>query len=570
MHRSIKTLILGFAIVATCFALVPTVQAVELPDQLVKFLPANPEILMVVPSVQEVDRAWNEVRALAADFAEEGDEPLPSLEEVLGEKAAEFYAIVDQERPIALAVSAANVMGGQDPLFYGIIPIKDSDLDLEALALEFGAPTLILENGYLLVSQDPEFVPAATTSKLLAHLPQGTMLFCVDLARLWGTFSPMLDFALMSATTPPAPADGETQPSEPVVTPEQTMAMGDMVRIIMESADVLAMGMDLRDKTAYLSEEFIVLPGSSLAPPAQPVFRQALELTRLLPPDADWSMAYSLEMGGILELYKDFYLTALEMQYADLAEQTGLNLAEFMEAYFQSLDLVMAPTAMALDLDRQAVKAQYVMQTSEVQAIIDMQNHLMDLFSEGGPMLKITQVNGLKVEGLEVHAWDYEWDLESLMTMAAASVDSSDAPEAEELAKMAIILQEFLPGMRMVSKDDLLFVNLGTDLSPLTRMVQQASKGRGEVHPGLAKLAQEAGPDCQGVFQGDLGVILTMIFEIAEEVSGEDLASLKIDPMLMSYALKINDRSYGMNYQVDLKGMAGFIAAMEELEDKHR
>jgi hypothetical protein len=98
-------------------------------------------------------------------------------------------------------------------------------------------------------------------------------------------------------------------------------------------------------------------------------------------------------------------------------------------------------------------------------------------------------------------------------------------------------------------------------------MVEKSRKNKGKVHRGLKKAAQQGGQHCQAVFQGDLATVLTMVFEMVEEFSKEDLAAMKLDPMPLSYIVRIDDLAYGVDYQVDLTGLPRFVKALEELED---
>jgi len=117
----------------------------------------------------------------------------------------------------------------------------------------------------------------------------------------------MLDFGLMAMSQPQPPAEGETEPGEPQMSPEQTAATGEMIRNFFNSVDVLSMGMDLKDGQIVFTEKLATLTGTPLAPLAQPDFQEALELSRYLDPDAQWAAAYALELGGIMDMYKGFY-----------------------------------------------------------------------------------------------------------------------------------------------------------------------------------------------------------------------------------------------------------------------
>jgi len=566
MLRLFKTLGPVVVVLAAVLGTALPAVALDLPDQLVKYLPANPDVLVVAPSLKEMQRAWGEMQTLSEKMTDEEDEPLPALDSLLQEQMGpELYGMIDQDRPLAMALTIPSMMSGQQPVFTGVIPVKGDKLDIGQIPESLPVTTILQENGYVLLSQAPTFEEAAEPTRLLDHLTDNPITVCLDLKSVWGNFGPMLDFILAAMNAPQPPAEGQDEATPPAMTREQTVAMGDMIRDVMNSADVVTMAADFRGDQILFSEEFATLPGTPMSPTPQPDFTEALELTRLLPHDADWVAAYSLDFGQMMEIYKEFYRTSLEMQFQAMGEESSAALAELLETNFKFMDKSFAPTVLAMKVRNGSPDLVYAMKTSEAAEYIAMQEQIAEKAGAAVPWMKITPVQGLEIDGLEVHAWDYEWNAEALMEFTGQNQDENLDPE--NFATLTSFLADFMPGLRMASRDDLLFASMSRDLAPLADMIEQSRHKREAVNPKLAKLAREAGPGCQAVFQGDLTTILTMVFSLAAEMSDEDIPTVDLDPLPLSYAVNIDQDSYRAEYRLGLQGIDKLVAFLKELDD---
>jgi len=473
--------------------------------------------------------------------------------------------MIDQDRPLAMALTIPNMMSGQQPVFAGVIPVKGDKLDSEQIPETLPVATILQENGYVLLSQAPAFEETAEPTRLLGHLTDNPITVCLDLKSVWANFGPMLDFILAAMNAPQPPAEGQDEPAPPAMTREQTVAMGDMIRDVMNSADVVTMAADFRGEQILFSEEFATLPGTPMSPPPQPDFTEALELTRLLPHDADWVVAYALDFGPMMEIYKEFYRTSLEMQFQALGEESSASLADLLETNFKFMDKSFAPTALAMKMRDSKPGIVYAMKTTEAAEYIAMQEQSSEKAGAAVPWMKITPVQGLEVDGLEVHAWDYEWDAEALMEFTGQNQDENLGPE--NFATLTSFLEELMPGLRMTSRNDLLLASLSRDLAPLADMIEQSRHKREAVNPKLARLARKAGSGCQAVFQGDITTILTMVFSLAAEMSDEDIPTVDLDPLPLSYVVNIDQDSYRTEYRLGLQGIDKLVAFLKELDD---
>ena len=569
MTRSMKAGCTALLMVILTIFFVPVAQATELPDALIQLMPADPDVLVVFPSANELDRAWADLRAMIAEFDEDEGDDLHGLKELMTKEQPELVAALDWDKPLAMTLNLPNMMMGQEPVFAFIMPVGNQDMDFDALGTELKVATVKRLGHYVLFSQDPEFVVATAPSPLLDRLPRGSVAMCANLQTMWKQFSPMLDFALMAATAPKPAPEGEDGPPPPQMSPDQVSAMRDMVRTIMDSADILALGADLRGHQLTFTEVFVTRPGSVLDPVPQPDMKKALELTRLVDPKADWVGAYAVDVNDLIQVYKDFYLLNLQEQMLALETDMDIDLADVMEDYFATLHQFMVPGAFAMNLRGEQLDMAYVMATPDGQAIIDRQMESQAKYGEAFPFLASTEIPEDKIRGHKVAGWDFTWDPDQLGDMMKKELKDQplDEDNAEILEAVTSMYQRFMPGMRMLATDDHFFLVLGRDTEPLKDMVEKARKNKGKVHEGLKKAAQQGGQHCQAVFQGDLATVLTMVFEMVEEFSEEDLRAMKLDPMPLSYTVRIDDLAYGVDYQVDLTGLPRFIKALEELED---
>jgi hypothetical protein len=559
MNRSRFGAALALALVLMMAGLASLGGAAELPDQLVRFLPENSDGLLVVPSLDELDRKWAEIRDLMGDLFEEEEEPLPDLAQLLAMIPEPYQSAIDRSRPVAVSGSVPNPMLGQDTVFRVVLPVKDTDADFQGLAEILGSGTIIHKDGYLLISPQADVTESVKTNRLVPHLPAGTLRICIDQQSLWAQFGPMLEMgmAAMNAPQPPA-ADGTPAPPKPAMTTEQIAASADLIRGLFLSMDVLGFGLDLTDGKMLFSEKLTVLAGSALDPPAQPDFNTALDLSRMLPRDSDWAMAYAMDVPGLLDLYKDYYLMMLSpiLMAGGAGQDAGAE--EILTPLLEAMDQIMAPTAMTLNLGPDRIQWQYVMKTDHAQALADLQVQANQLIGQSAPFLRIETIEGLEAEGLKVLAWNYDLDPAAI----------PDTPESQDIAGMAPLFEKILPGVRMAVRDDLLLATVGRDLGPLTEMIKQSKQRRGAPHAELARIAKQAGPDCQGVFTGDMAPLFSMIFELTEEFSDEDMPRLELDPMPATLVTRVGQRAYSSECAVGLKGLVGFIKAMEELEEK--
>lgn len=569
MSRFTKVALTTMVMVLISMVFVPISMAIELPDELVRFLPGSPDVLIVVPSLNEAERAWAEAREMIMEVTDEPGEDIPSIRDILLKMNPEAPNMLMWDKPIALAISVPNIMMGGQPQFALVAPVNHEDYDFQTLSEPFEMPVLQFDGDYALFSENPEYVQATAPSPLLDRLPEGPVAMCANMQTLWSQLSPMLDFGLMAMNAPKAPVEGEDTPPAPEMSPEQVAAMGDMIRTAMDSADMLTLAVDIRDNYLHFTEEFVTLPGSALDPREQPDFQTALELTKLVDPKADWVGAYALDVDNLINLYKDFYLLSLQQDLAKMNTDLDLDLVGVMEDYFKTMDQFMVPGAFAMNINGDELDISYVLATDDAQGIIDQQMESLEKYGELIPFLINHDIDESKINGHKVVGWDFQWDADAMRTMMSNQMGDKAQDEDAQQVMTAVMgfYQKFMPGMRMMATDEHFFMVMGRDTDPLKDMSKLAERNKGKVQKDLAKTAKMAGRHCQAVFKGDLAPLMVLAFEMVEEFSDEDFPALDLDPMPLSYTVRVDDLAYGVDYKMGLKGLPRFIEAMESLDD---
>jgi hypothetical protein len=564
MKRTFQLAALAACAVVFLCASLADVQAGDLPDQLTKLLPDNAEVVLLVPSLNEAQRLWDEVRVLVTEIDPEEGEDMPPFAELLGSIPEPYGEALDWTRPLALGINVPNMMAGQQANYSIALPVLKSDADWQGLSQMVQMPTVMEQDGYLLISSLPEYTPGQGPTDLLSNLAAGTVQAAVDMEKLWAVFGPMVDFGLAMAAQPKAGPDG--QPAEPAMSQEETQAMAQMVRDFFSSADILSLGLDMRQGHALLSESLLVLAGSPLVPGPQPDFNEALELSRLLPREADWTMVSAVDLPGLIEIYKDFYAVSLTESMSKLGGEQAFPMETFLESYFQLIEMTMAPTALTVDMDHDRMASRMVIKTDRAAEYMALQEQIMEQVSTGFQFMVPQRVDGLKVDGQKVIAWDFTWDSDALLKMAGADM-AADEETTAALTTMTELYQKLLPGTRTVVKDDLILMTMDQDLDALADMIKKSKQRRGAPNPELVRLAKQGGSDCQAVFTGDLAPLLDMVFEIMEEFSDEEMPALNMEPIPASFVVGVGELKYSARYEVGLEGLGKFIQAMDELEE---
>jgi hypothetical protein len=572
--KSLKTiLVLTVAAMLLGMPALAGEKAPRLPEALVKMLPAEADMLIVVPSVDELEAAWEELRAGISRIEEDND--MPPFQELVADMHHNVYDNLDHDKPLAFALNVPNMMmGGGEMVWTGVLPWRGDLAEAQAMVEEMDPHHMQLIDGYLQVTAQAQDNPAEKPTPLVDFVQPGAVCLAMDLASIWEDYEPMMGFAMMGMTQPQY--DPETgEPGDPPMTQDEAQAMADGLRQFFGSADVLALGLGLEDGAMRLVEEIHMLPGSALDPLPQPDFKQALELTRFLDDEADWAMAYAIEPGQFLELYKEMYGSLLADTYSNTGMMDQDASRKLVDTYFQAIDMYMAPTAVAIDLD--AEKGRFngtgIQINDQGHKMLEMQKSMIDLVNSSQDMLVIEPIKTIKIAGTEVHSWDYRWNEGALEQMIQSQAHQhGGAMDEDDREDMALVMQTMyglMPRVSVAERDGMIFWSMGQDMDPMEDMLEAAKKKKGKPHQRLAKLAKQAGPHCQGVFDGDLGLAIATGLQIAREIAPEDVPALEMSPIPASYSLVIGETHVGVDFRLGFAGLLDFMAAMNEWDESN-
>ena len=545
-------------------------QAPELPAALTRLLPEQADMLIAVPSIEKLEAAWDDLHDMMADLEEDTD--MPTFAKLVEEMELEFYDQIRQDQPLAVALTLPNMMAGVEMSWVAVLPWLGDGQGLGQIAEAMSPMHLQLEQGYLRMEKTGEYVPAEAPTPLVDFLQPGALTVAMDLEKVWKDYEPMMGFAMMGLTMPQTdPETGEA--GDPAMTQDEAQALAEGLRTFFGSADVLALGADLSGGSARLTEELHMLPGSTLDPLPQPDFQKALDLTRYLDGDADWVMAYSVEPGQFLELYKDMYRTMLVDTYTDSGMMDEEAAGNLVDTYFQSMEMYMAPTAATvnLDLEKGRLSGAGLQVTDQGEQLMEMQLQMIELANANQRMLTIAALPIRKIAGVDVMSWEYQWHQEGLAEMieqqVAKETDAEMDMDDEEMSMVLKVVADLMPRVSMAHKDGLVFWALDEDLGSMEQMLMKAGSGLGRPHARLAGLAELAGDDCQGVFDGDLSQAIALGLQIAREIAPEDVPELELQAIPASYILAIGEKHVGVDFRFGLAGLMDFVATMEEMED---
>ena len=541
-------------------------KAPKLPDEVVKLLPPQADILVVVPSLEGLESAWDEMRAMMARVEEDND--MPPFRELLAGMDVPIHEFMDWKKPVTFAVTLPNMMAGVEMQWTGILPWRGNQEDLKALAEGLPSTQVKLERGYLVMSQNLPEDSAGDPTPLVDFLQPGAICAAMDLEKVWSDYEPMLGFAMMGMTMPQT--DPETgEPGEPAMTQSEAEALAEGLRTFFGSVDVLTLGADLSQGTMRLVEELHMLPGATLDPLPQPDFQQALDLTRYLDPDADWAMAYSVDPGQFMELYEQIYGGTLADTYAETGLMDEEAAQQMVDTYFEALDMYMTPSAMTVSLDpaQRKYRATAIQRVQGGTDLFAMQKQMIEQITASQEMLSLNLLEPRTLDGVEVQSWEVALNEDALNKMMAQE-DGPEAMDAQEMAAMLKTMAQLLPRCSMAQRDGLVFWCLDQDLAPMEQMLVKSRKGKGKVHKGLGDLAREAGDQCQGVFQGDLAKVITLGLEIAHDIVPEKVPALELSSIPVSYLLSVGETSVGVDLRFGLSGMMDFVAAMEKFDEQ--
>ena len=297
------------------------------------------------------------------------------------------------------------------------MPINDSFDDQAKLELDEEGILNVLEGGYLAISLDPAYAPAAVTPDIATELSPGFITTSLDLEAVVAAYRPLAEMSLGSMANQPAPADTTQTDSmvpKPGMTADDAAAMGDLARSIMDSVRRLDLALQIEGETLTLHSGISVFADSPLDPGPQPSFEEALQLTRLLPAGGNIIQTMALDQTRQFEVFKGAYVMAMEEEIDAMPAEQGEAYRAWFESYLESVDLFINPMAASIRVSEEGMTAGVVMKCEDPAASLDRFAGLFAGLTAIELGIGLKKLPTGKVSGVEVHSWTVQFDEEKL------------------------------------------------------------------------------------------------------------------------------------------------------------
>ena len=562
----------GFLILLAAGTVWSADDAFQLPEDMLKLMPADPAFIFAVTSVNDLDRQWRAIEEMLDDGT--GDGERTDLIALFSDQMPRFGEYADLDRPLAVTMGLPNLMGGEEPAFTFIVPLKERPRSSPELVIDREGVVYVKEGDYLALSTDLLFAPAAEPPALAQDLSPGFLTVRLDLELILATYGPMVEMGLAAIPTGPAVPDtsatGEITPAAGM-TPAETAAMGDMARSIMDSARRFDLALGVEGETLTLHSGFSAFPGSPLDPGPQPSFEDALRLTRLLPAEGNIIQTMAMDQTRQFEVFKDFYLTSMAKEIAKMPPEQGAAYRAWFESYLASVDLFVNPLAVSLKMSDESVSANLVMECADAPADLERFAGLFDGLSAADIGIRLKKMPTGKVAGVEVRSWTVEYDTEKMAGLTSELTSPQlSGPGRLQTEQMIAFLRKVTPNVNMAVRGDYLIFSADSDPANLAHMIQMAAQRRGAANPKVAAVAAKAGPACQQVIVGDLMAVLAWVTELMEEIGEEEFATIEGNPIPFTGAFTIDrddfGADYGVDWTMDMPAVQRFVKAMQEME----
>ena len=529
----------------------------DLPADLQKLLPAEPALLIAVPSI---NATADDFTALTSSLDPDETVTREQVLAVIEENLPRFTEFVDLDRPAALAAGLPNLMGGGEPPMTWILPLRKDFPPLDDIA-----PNAVVSGDYVAVSTYPDYVPATTVPALANHLTTGSISASLDIAKVVLDFRPFIEMGLAGIPVRPADAPADSAAG---FTAEEAAAMAQMIRSLLDSATRLDLALGRDGDLVALHTGLGVVPGSALDAGPQPDFRTALALTAALPADADIRQVIALDQRRIFDNFRDYYLISMRNAMGSLDAEHGARYTAWVEQYLASMDLWANPMAAAVRTSEAGMAAHVVMACDDPQDAATRLGAILDGMNGLGIGYALSPLPEVKVGGVEFRTWHVEINLEEFeAAMPGATGPAVSGTARMQAEQMVAILQKVLPTVYLGAGKDHLFLASAADTKALEAMVKAAGR-KGTPHAASAAVAATAGRGCQQVLSGDLMTIVQWISEMTITPDATERVVLADNPIPFQADVTVDGADLGFDARMDLAALGRLAAAMDALDDE--
>ena len=543
------TSLLSVLLLATlAFASSPTPGPVPSPDHL---LPEAPTAVVTVRSVNDLHALWAEFAAVTGE-----DSGAEDLHAALAEGIPGFAEMTDLGLPLAMTVRVLPFMMQQEPLMTMFLPLQPSITDVTGYVDMDDVKVVLIQDGYVALSADPDYAPAAETPALARGMLDGVVSASFDFGGLIEDNRAMIDMSLASA--PMAMAMVDTA-GEQEMTPEQMAAMVDVARLVLDSLDRVDAAVDLVGDDLVLRSHGSMHPGSPLDCGDQPDFAEALALTRLLPPDGMIVQASAMNLDKLFDLFGGFYAQSMQDALPDLTPGKQPEFQTLWDDYLSLVSSKLSVMASSMQLRDGMMSGATVVKVAGAKDLLDEFARLADAFNALDLGFTYDRLPDGEAGGLPVYGWTM--DLDAMIVQSLAEQGGDEDMDADEIGKILDVLDSLPSTTRFCARDDVLMIAFDDDPEGIAALVRTAERGNGRLDARAASLAVRAGPDCREVIYGDYSVVMDWILGIMPQAHG-----MRAGPMEFEGFWTLDGPDSGMELVVDMDGVGAFIRLIDEME----
>jgi hypothetical protein len=578
MHPRFRVLsAMLFAVLAFALATTPAVAGAnqDLPKDLISVLPSNVHILMVVPSINELNEAVRPIEHLLG--LPEG-EPFDA-QALVSDGLGEAGALINPGKPIAVAATIGNVMMGESVTITLAVSLdvdkaRGDEMIAATSEMDPSMAPRLRQGNYYAFSTVPVLAKGDGSSSLLKNIPKGSVVASMDLEKIFTDYRSLIEMGLgMAAMSMGGEAEGGQTPP---VNAEEMTALTNVVVALMDSGKRYDLFFGSVDEKLVLGTKLGILPGSPLDPGPQPDFKDALELTRILPENPAFVMAQAWSFGPLLDYYMEYYSASITKLASTMSPEENAAFISWFDTFAQKMDLYELPMAASANLNKEGLGINGVLKCDDsAQRLADMTAMIEGIPSDLGFSFKA--LPGAKAGGANVKAWSIDYDSSAIVDGMAESMGTPMGDEAKEQMEMTdAIINKFMSQMMLASSGDYLFYSTGQNTNGIESMLKSAKKSRGGVDKFTANAAKAAGKDCRFAETFDAMAAIAWGMELFEEIaqqSGEldkdaDLAIPSGPPIIISSTLNAGPEGYASSLDMKTKDLSRLIEVIMEIGEQ--
>lgn len=356
--KSTALLTAAIAMLVGAVAVTPAV-ALDLPPEVARLLPGQATAVVVVSSLDELERL--EQRMVALDRGEEAKGPDPeALSSVLASLAPDLLPVTDRARPVVIMFNLGNPLAGEPIATTLALPLQEKARDPYFLRQLVGDSKVAIRGDYAAVSSDSTYVPGdQALSPLTTGLPDGSMALRLDLAQLISAARPLIEMALASTAQSYSVASADsTAPASAPMSPEQVRIMTAFLRDLLDAAQRLDVAVTLAEGHDRLSGTLAVSPGSLLDLGPQPDFGPAVALSRHLSPDLSIVHASAMDLTAYFDHVAPYQTVLLADASAGLDDDHAAAYVQWLSDGTTLLQTWAVPLACGLDFRPDSLRAE--------------------------------------------------------------------------------------------------------------------------------------------------------------------------------------------------------------------